>query len=163
MHRTVVFLTSTLGALFVLWLGSQLPDTVASHFGLSGAANSHLPRSTFVVFYALICSALPTLVWWLQDRAAARGKANIPNASYWFSPANAAATRQFISKHAAWFSALLGAFLCFIFWLIFQANSPGFGPTLMQMNKFYFGLLVFLLATALWLYTLHSHFSRKDA
>jgi uncharacterized membrane protein len=160
MSRIVVFLASALSALFVLWLGSKLPETVASHFNVSGSPDSYLPRSTFVALFALLCSALPTFVWWLQVRAAAQGKAKIPNSQRWFSPAEKERTEQFLINHAAWLSSLLAVLLCYIFWLVFQANSLS-SP--LPMQAVFLGLLVFLLLTAVWLYALHARFGRKDA
>jgi len=42
MIRILVFIASSTAAFFVLLLGSQLPDTVASHFGLSGKADGSI-------------------------------------------------------------------------------------------------------------------------
>ena len=160
MPRVVVFLASTLGALFVLWLGSNLPETAASHFSVSGAPDSHLSRNTFVALFALLCAALPTLAWWLQTRAASKGNANIPNASRWFSPPERERTMQFLNTHAAWFSCLLAAFLCFTFWLVVQANVK---QSTLELRSFFLGLLAFVVLTAVWLYVLHIRFDRKDA
>ncbi len=75
MPRIVVFLTSALSTFFVLWLGRDLPEHVASHFGILGEPDSCLPRATFVALFAVICAVLPTLVWWLQVQSAKRGYA----------------------------------------------------------------------------------------
>jgi hypothetical protein len=40
MPRILLFTCTGLGALFVLWLGGQLPATVASHFGIGGVADA---------------------------------------------------------------------------------------------------------------------------
>ncbi len=163
MPRIAVFLVSTLTALLILWLGSQMPETVASHFGVSGAPDSTLPTSIFVPLYALLCATVPTFVWWLQVRAAARGQAKIPTPSRWFAAPERENTEQFLSRHAAWFSSLLAVFFAFVFWLVFQANTAGPTPVPLQMRAFFLGLLVFLLLTAGWLYAIQVRFGRKDA
>jgi hypothetical protein len=160
MPRISVFLASTFGPLFVLWLGGALPETVASHFSVSGAADAHLPRNAFVGFFALLCAVLPTCVWWLQTRAAQHGKAKIPNPSFWFSATEQQRTLQFLNAYAAWFACLLAVFLSYTFWLVVQANSNGAS---LQMQAFYLGLLAFIVFTAVWLYALHARFDRTDA
>lgn len=160
MPRIVVFLASTLGALLVLWIGGNLPETVASHYNISGAPDSYLPRTTFVVSFALLCAALPTFVWWLQTHAAKKGKANIPNASRWFEPSEKERTLKFLDTHAAWFSCLLAVFLCFTFWLVFQASTR---QSTFQIQAFFLGLLSFFVLTAIWLYALCARFGRKAA
>ena len=163
MPRIVVFLAASLSALFVLWLGSQMPEMVASHFSVSGNSDSHLPRSSFVPLFAVLCAALPTFVWWLQVHAVTRGKMKIPNAQYWFAPPENDRTQRFLVRHAAWFSSLLAAFLCYVFWLVFQANSSDVASKALNTQAFFIGLLAFLVLTAVWLYALHARFGRKDA
>ena len=86
------YLVSTLGialavALRVWSLWPHLPDTMASHYGMSGRADSYMSKEGFFVFLALVGGgalaaifASPVLV-----RRLPPSLVNIPNRKYWLA------------------------------------------------------------------------------
>jgi len=118
-------------ALFVWWTGSLLPEQVASHFGLSGRADSYMSRTGFIALMMTLVVVVPGVTWWAQRIAARRGKANIPNREIWFSAPHAESTARFLEAHAAWFTIALVVFMSTVHWLAVQANvAPGSGARL---------------------------------
>ena len=160
MHRALVFVASAVGAIYVLWLGGQLPETVASHFGPSGKADSFMPRAVFVPLMCLLTAGVPLLSWWMQTRAISRGKAKIPNASHWFAESRRAQTERFLLGHAALFSVVLTAFLCYVYWLVFAANVASPGPAVLGTTPFLVGTGAFLVVLAGWAAALQLRFRR---
>jgi uncharacterized membrane protein len=163
MPRILLFTCTGLGALFVVWLGGQLPATVASHFGIGGVADAYMPRDLFVTLFALLIVTLPVLSWWLQAQAVSRGKAKIPNATHWFSPAQRERTEGFLHAHAAGFAVMVCVFFCYTFWLVVLANTAPGAPGPLPMWLFFGGVLVLLLLWAAWLWVLHARFRRDGA
>jgi uncharacterized membrane protein len=162
MTRILLFTCTGFAALFVLWLGGQLPATVATHFGIGGEADAHMPRDLFVALFALLVVTLPVLSWWLQAQAVSRGKAKIPHAAHWFSPAQRGRTEGFLHAHAAWFAIMVCVFFCYTFWLVVLANTAPGAPAPLPMSMFFRGVLVMLLFWAAWLWVLHARFRRPD-
>ena len=160
MPRILVFTCTGLGALFVLWLGGRLPATVSSHFGIGGTADAHMPRDLFVAVFVLLTVAVPLLSWWLQVQAVSRGKAKIPDAAHWFSPAQRERTVGFLQAHAAWFAVMVCALFCYTFWRVVAANTPPSAPASLPLAQFWGGVLVLLLLSAAWLWVLHARFGR---
>lgn len=155
MHRFVVFGSDFLAALFIVGVGAQLPDVVASHFNASGKPDGFLPRTPFVILMVVIAGGLPPLTWWLQVRQARNSSAKIGNASFWFAPERHAATVRWLSGHAATFSAATAAFISYVFWLVYLANSSlGTLPAL----PFFSGLAVYLVFAVLWVLAMKRRF-----
>jgi uncharacterized membrane protein len=85
-----LWLTLGIGLLFTLrvWsLWSQLPDPMASHYGLSGRADSYMSKNGFFVVMGLIGGgtlaaifATPALI-----RRLPPGLINIPHSDYWLA------------------------------------------------------------------------------
>ena len=153
MIRILVFIASSTAAFFVLLLGSQLPDTVASHFGLSGKADGSMSRDAFVAIMCVVTAATPSLVWWVQDWATRHKKLSIPEADYWLAAERIETTREFINKHGALLSVMLAVFLAYNFWLVSAANIAASEPGAARLNitLFLAGLAVFLALVAAWL------------
>jgi uncharacterized membrane protein len=74
-------------ALRVWSLWSQLPDTMGSHYGMSGRADSYMSKEGFFLFMALVGGG--TLVAVFGSAALIRrlppSLINIPNRNYWFA------------------------------------------------------------------------------
>src|ERR1700687_3898882 len=52
-----------IAAVQIAYYYPQLPDVVASHFGISGAANSWEPKSTFFGLFGFIYALFAVLFW----------------------------------------------------------------------------------------------------
>jgi DNA-binding XRE family transcriptional regulator len=158
-----VVASSGLGGIFVLALGSLLPDTVASHFGASGIPHSYMSREGFVAGMCLLVSALPSLVWWLLGKAAQIGKVNIPNSAYWLSPERRERTAHLLLRHGAWLSVLLSVFMCYTFGVVVAANLAESGPGKLNLALLLPGLVAFIGAIALWQFSLERQLRRGGA
>jgi nitric oxide reductase large subunit len=147
MRGAAVFVATAAVLVLVLALAGHLPDPVVSHFGSTGRPDATVARHWLVFFMATLVTLVPTLTWWAVTRAAALGKANIPNASYWFSPGRREQTQRYIGGHAAFLGVLLAAFLGYNFCLLVLANAHGATEARLDMPLFLGGLLLFLAVT----------------
>lgn len=150
MQKLVVSLVA-IGALFVWLTGSGLPATVASHFGPSGVPNGFMPHSAYVSLMLGLVVVVPLLVaraGRLVERLPA-SSINLPNKSHWLAPEHRAGTMRGISNWLASFAILLLLLLCYVHWLVVQANT---GAT-KQLSSvpFLVALALFVAATVLWL------------
>ncbi len=158
MQKLLVALVA-IGALFVWLTSSGLSATVASHFGASGEPNGFMPRTAYVYLMLGLVVALPLLVA-RSGRLVARLPAssiNLPNKSYWLAPERHAGTVRSISDWLVGFAILLLLLLCYVHWLVVQANT---GVT-KQLSSvpFMLGLALFLVATIAWLIAFYRRFA----
>ena len=147
-------------AVFILLSGRSLPPIVASHFASDGYANGFMPRKTYLGLMLFITVFVPLLLAFIHSsmRFIPPRFFSLPNREYWLAPERTAETFGFFHNHGMYFSALLAVFLCFVHWLVVRANElqpPHFSPTL-----FFAGLLLFLVAVAVWIGVLVVHFRR---
>lgn len=155
MHKFIVFGAAVLAVAFIVAMGVQLPELVASHFDSSGKPNVIMARAPFVTIMAFAAGVLPVFTWWLQVHQARNDSAGIRNAAYWFSPERRAETRHWISGHAAVFSVVTTLFLCFVYGLVYFANTSS---RLLPTAPFLTGLVIYLLFVAAWVVALHVRF-----
>jgi transcriptional regulator with XRE-family HTH domain len=158
----LVFASSSLGALFVLWFASQLPDTVASHFGFSGAADGRMSREIFVAVMCTIVVSLPAFVWWILERTVRLQKIDIPNASYWLSIPQRQRTERFLLRHTELLCIGLTAFMCFVFWMVATANTSSTLPAKLDIQRMLAGLGGLLAFVIGWMAVLIRRFPRID-
>lgn len=156
-----LFVVLAVAAGFILVSGQSLPPIVASHFAADGRANGFMPRNAYLglmffiaVGVPLLLALLHRLVGFVPPRLV-----NLPNREYWLAPERITETFTFLRNHGIYFSVLLAAFLCFIHWLVVGANKlqpPHLSPPL-----FVTGLVLFMLAVAIWVGVLFVHFRRQ--
>jgi hypothetical protein len=158
----IVFASSSLGALFVLWFASQLPDTVTSHFGFSGAADGRMSREIFVAVMCTIVVSLPAFVWWVMERAVRLQKIDIPNADHWFSVPQRQRTERFLLRHTELLCIGLTAFMCFVFWMVATANTSLTLPAKLDIHRMLAGLGGLLAFVIGWMAVLTRRFSQID-
>lgn len=76
----------------VLWFLTVAPDTVPGHFRPDGTANRWDTRGRFVVTLSAVAAGITLLMttvpYWIFRLPP--GLVNVPNAEYWFRPANRA-------------------------------------------------------------------------
>lgn len=124
-----------------------MPSTVASHFDLMGGANSFTSRSSYlflmisvVSFICLLSGFLSRFISSLPDEAI-----NLPNKSFWLSPERRTESLNYISKWLQWFSAGIAGFVCYVHWLVVQANVNTTNQ--LESVHLYAGLVVLLVST----------------
>lgn len=145
-------------AIFVVLSSRTLPTIVASHFDASGQANGFMPRAIYVGLMLVIVALGPLLLAVLPMRTFRNPSAriNLPHREYWLAPERRASTIDELSRQAVRFSMMLMAFLCYVHWLVVQANQALL-PSL-SLPWFVGGLLVFLGATLAWIVALMRRF-----
>jgi hypothetical protein len=159
-----VKITALLGVLasiatFVWWTSRTLPDVVASHFSLSGAADGFSPRGDYVATMIALVVLVPLLPALLPG-ALLRGGAglNLPDREYWLAPEQKDATLAYVRTHGLWLAVALSLFLAYVHWLTVEANARK--PPVLSRGGFLAGLSVFLALTAGWVTVLFARFRR---
>lgn len=152
--------TLILAIAFVFITGSSLPPAVASHFVAGGAANGFMPRAAYLRFTIAFLVGLPLLIALLTSLTSLLPArfVNLPNRKYWLAPERRADTLAYLRKHGARFGVMLAIFLCFVHWLVVQANAHI--PPLFPESLFFIGMAAFLLCVVIWLGGFIVHFRR---
>jgi uncharacterized membrane protein len=146
-------------ATFVISTSSQLPTHVAVHFDAGGQATSFMSTDQYRLFILAFTIALPiVLVATLRGVYTRAKNFNLPNRDYWLAPQRIARTRSFLVAHGVWFGSLFTGLMCFVHWLVLDANRH-IPPTLSN-QAFFIGLLVFFGCMVAWLGTLLVSFRR---
>jgi uncharacterized membrane protein len=155
-----LLLVIAIGAVFFFASSSKLPPVVASHFAAGGAANGFMPKGAYIPFMAIMALGLPLAIGLLLGlgRYLPASLINLPNRNYWLSPERIDETRQYLGRQGGVFSALLLVFMCFVHWQVVQANL--LQPPRLSERPFVVGLILFILATAVWLGVFVAHFRR---
>ncbi|MEO8755537.1 MAG: hypothetical protein ABI624_22975, partial [Casimicrobiaceae bacterium] len=81
---------------------------------------------------------------------------NLPNKAYWLAPERRAATLRALGERTGWLALLLLAFLCFVHWLVVQANASSTKE--MPQVPFFVGLTLLLVGSMAWAAALHRRF-----
>jgi uncharacterized membrane protein len=157
--RTLFLVVVTCAALFV-WITSQaLPEVAASHFGGSGAANGFMRRDFYVWFMLLFVVGLPVLLTFAPTISLKKPSAGLrlPNREYWLAPERQSETLEFLRQHMARFGSMVAVFLCYIHWLVVQANTVS--PPLLPASWAIAGMVVFVIGCLVWTRVLLGRFS----
>jgi len=159
MQRIFLLVLVACGA-FVWITSGDLPPVVASHFGPGGAANGFMGKGAYTTLMLAFVVAMPALVAWstLLVRVLPTKLINLPNRQYWLAPQRRATTLEALSSLSLPFAFVLAVFLCFVHWLVVQANAAR--PATLPETPLFVGLALFGLATLLWLVTLFRRFGR---
>lgn len=146
-----LFLWSLPAAAFVAFTSQSLPPVVASHFGGDGYANAFMTRSFYTWFMLAFVVVLPLILAYLPGATFRRPgvRISLPHGEYWLDPERREETIAFLVRHMARLGTALTLFLCYTHWLILRANQAV--PPRLESSWFIGGLVVFLLATVLWL------------
>jgi hypothetical protein len=120
-----------------------------------------MPRGIYIAFMLVFVIGLPLLLVLVTSFALGRPNAriNLPNRDYWLAPERRAETLNFLRACLRWFGALLVTFLCYAHWLVVRANESQ--PARLAQSWFIGGLVVFLIATLIWLRVLLGRFRNR--
>lgn len=146
---------------FVLLTGNSLPPIVASHFVAGGAANGFMPRGTYLRFFTALLVGLPLLVTLVSNLTSLLPTRfiNLPNGEYWLAPERQADTLSYLRNQGIRFGVILTVFLCFVHWLVVQANTHS--PPLFPESLFSIGIAAFLVGLFIWLGGFIVHFRQR--
>jgi uncharacterized membrane protein len=103
---------------------AQLPATVASHFGPSGAPNGWMSKQAFFAIYAAVI-AIAAAVEIFPARSIAKSSSariNLPHKQYWLAPERRGETMAYFEKFFAWYGCAFLLILVLIMGLAIQAN-----------------------------------------
>ncbi|HJU70865.1 MAG TPA: hypothetical protein VJ603_03390 [Paucimonas sp.] len=158
--QRVLVLVLVVAAGFVWLTSGDLPPVVASHFVPGGTANGFMRKGTYMAFMLAVVVAVPALIGFSGQlvRVLPLQLVNLPNKQYWLAPQRSAATLESLSSLSVPFALALAAFLCFVHWLVVQANAVQ--PARLSEGSLFIGLAAFGVATVLWLLVLFRRFGR---
>jgi uncharacterized membrane protein len=149
-------------AVFVNQTVGRLPPHVAVHFDDAGQATSFMEAGRYRVLIMLFAVVLPIALVAVMASAYSRAKdMKLPNRDYWLAPERIARTRSFLVAHGIWFGSLLVGLMCFMHWLVLDANRQQ--PPLLSNQAVFLGLLVLLGCMIAWIGTLMIAFRRPGA
>lgn len=154
--------TAIAAGLFVWSTGSNMPAEVASHFNASGQADSFLSRDTYLTLMVVVV-CLSTLVVGGMGRlltSLPEDSINLPNKAYWLSPERKNESLNYISNWLQFFSAGMAVFLCFVHWIVVQANSTE--SQQLDSSVFYLGLAFMLFGLMGSIYALVRRFTKTN-
>lgn len=128
-----------------VWYWPQLPERVATHFGIDGKPDDWMSRSALTVVFLVLQLGVPVFMLAMTSLAARMSvfMVNIPNREYWLHPERRAATMAHLSSTMTVISILTSLFMSTISHLTFMANKTGDGLTL---PLFLTALVIFLIA-----------------
>jgi len=149
-------------AAFLNATGDGLPPRVGAHFAASGAADGFAPRDAYMRFILTFTVGFPALVVTLMWFAFTRSRAafNLPNRDYWLAGDRRRYTVAYLVTRAHGFGCLLTAFLCYVHWLVVNANAVQ--PPRLDSGRMVTGLVIFFVATLFWLSGVWRRFRRTD-
>ena len=144
--------------LFVWLSGLSMPLFVASHFGISGAADAFMPRVSYMRFMLGIVVLLPLALVYLPNLALRLpgARINLPHRDYWLAAERRAETIEYLQRHSVRFGCTLLAFLCYVHWLVVRANAAT--PPGLAAAWFVGGLVAFLAVMLVWTIALFMRF-----
>lgn len=136
--------------MFVLLTSRDLPPVVASQFDGAGAASGFMTREFYTWLMFALVVGMPLLLVYLPAFvfASPRAKINVPNREYWLAPQRRQETVGFLCQHIARFATLLLLLLCYVHWLVIQANAQV--PPKLSSPWFIGGLVVFVILSITW-------------
>lgn len=116
-----------LGVAQNLYYWSQLPETVATHFGMDGKPNQWMSRTASTCLMIGLQLGLPLFL--IAVTAATRhlpvSLVNIPNREYWLDPIRKDSTLEYMQSVMGWIALSVSIFMMVIGHLVYLANLEG--------------------------------------
>jgi len=150
-------------AAFILITSQTMPPIVASHFAGDGHANGYMPRIPFIGLMLAVSIGLPAVIATMQGILIVIMPALLsfmPNADYWFAPAQYEGTYNFLRLHGLCFPAMLSMFLCFMHWQVVKANS--LQPPTLSIESVKPAIVLFVAGLLLWVGAAIFRFVRRN-
>jgi uncharacterized membrane protein len=151
------------GATFVVYTARYLPDSVATHFEVSGQADGWMSRAVYTWFTLGFLSALPILIAYLITSLPRRVPqwTNIPNREYWLAPERRDASKDFLAARGYRLGCLIVMLTMGIHYTILLANQHS--PPVLPMRTFLAVIGAFFVVLALWVVKFYQRFPRRIA
>ncbi len=160
--RTLFFVILLCAAVLAAHDYPLVPNTVASHFSASGAANSWMSKPLFFAFYAAaVCVAF--IVEFFVPRSLAKtptSRMNLPNKEYWLAPNRRDKTIGYLQKHFAWYGCAFLALEVCAMEMAIRANMTA-EPAL-PLGQALTLVGAFLAFNVIWMVQMFRHFSRIE-
>lgn len=125
--RVPASLLVVLNVFFVVTLmvtKDRLPERIATHFDVSGAADGWMTRAShfqfMLTFGLLFPLAVPVICFCLRFMPASL--INIPRREFWLAPERRQQTVDYLFGHALWFGCLAVCFVAGSHLLVVEAN-----------------------------------------
>ena len=134
-----------LGVVQHAWYWPQLPERVATHFGVDGKPNDWMSRSASTRVFLALQLGVPVFMLVMTSLATRMpaSMVNIPNREYWLHPERRNATKAHMSMMMTWIAVFTSLFMTAIGHLTFMANKTGNG---LNLPLFLSALVTFLVA-----------------
>jgi serine/threonine-protein kinase len=134
---------------YLAFSAKNLPDRVATKFGLRGRPRNYMSRRVYLLFIGILGVVIPFsgLISWVVSKAEPSG-VNIPNRAYWFAPERIADTQNYFLAHSLWFACFCVAFMVGVHFLIVRANKQN--PPKLSLPLLFLSLGFFLGAILIW-------------
>jgi uncharacterized membrane protein len=158
--RAIFFLIVVCAAALAFRDYPLVPDQMASHFDIMGAANGWMSKPAFFVFYATMIAVAFGVEFFVPRSIATRSTAriNLPNKEYWLAPKQRVETLNYLKRQFAWYGcAFLGLEVCAME-IATRANLKA-QPTL-PVSPVLFLLGAFLAFNVLWMLHIYRRFAK---
>ncbi len=152
-----------LTAILAIVFSPQLPNRIASHFGIDGKPNGFMGKDAFLITMVALQFGLAIFLTGMGWIAAKLPKSmiNIPHREYWLHADRATETLSWLQGVMNWITACTTTFMALIFYLVIQANLqaevklPTLGFTLL--------MVAYLIAILILVVRITLHFRRIPA
>ena len=131
-----------------LYYYPQLPETVPSHFSLTGEPDAEASKSILITIYYGVIGVLAVLFLWAGLRVPRMPAAvlNMPNKEHWMSDERQATTRAFLSSSMFWLGSATMLLMLDVF---HQSFRVGLG-TVERMPHVAISLILFVAFVMVW-------------
>lgn len=126
---TIVAALTIVSMLQHAWYWSQLPERVATHFGVDGQPNDWMSRTSAALMICGFQIGIPLFLIAVTSLASRlpNSMVNIPHRQYWLHPDRRTATLAWMSSMMGWIAVMTAIFMIIIGHLTFLANMTGAG------------------------------------
>jgi len=157
--RILLFVCGSILLFHMLWIYSQLPETIASHFDGQGNPNAWMGRGAFLVFeIALLVFVVGQML--LVPRMVRRlpsSLINLPHKEYWLSSERREYTFATFRKYFDVLGSAILLLVTFVNHLVYAANVDRQNLS----GNIWYVLIAFLAFVGIWLAKFVMEFARK--
>ena len=141
----------------------QLPNRIASHFGIDGKPDGFMSKSGFLISMVGLQFGLAiflTGIGWITAKLP-KSMINIPHREYWLHADRAAETLSWLQGVMNWITASTTLFMALIFYLVIRANM--LGEVKLPTLGFTLIMVIYLIAILILVVRITLHFRRIPA
>ena len=162
-RASLVIFVSLLVVFSFLTLNSigDLPEKIAIHFDVNGAADGWTTREIYRFYVLLSLAGLPLLLVWIMAGLprVTKGKGQIPDCEYWFTDDRRRLTEAFLLHHACWLGTLTVVVIYGMHISIMRANATN--PPLLATDRLLMIVLFYLIGLVWWAAAFLRHFKKQ--